>query len=491
METLNAILNKQPPPFGLQSGRLVALERVVARASRKRRTSGFDLPPMSLCSRSRHAARGNRPRRIQTRTRVVIAAAIGHCCWSSSRSGCQRAARRAHTCRAGGTGRAAHGAVPSSEAIEKTPAWSPTGDLLAYVSDAAGNDDIWIAIRQAATRSISARRSRAMMTGPRGRRTAGVSRSIRSVRAANLTMSALGANVRRLVSLKRGVLYTFSLTCARRLRRVHGFDATATARSIACPPPARAVCLTCETSRTRDAPRALAVGSALPSSRALSARARPCTLRTCRRAASANHQPGGRAALVGRRTDRVHLDRVDRPTCGKWPSTLGSASAPGPAAAASALGASTFALSPTAVRCSPSKRTPEVSVDVSAVAAARERPHSRDGVDLGDVSDRRSRWSRERLDLFFESSRRAALTSALSAGGEPRRVTTAAGSELRPRPSPQGSWVAFDAWTNEASSRNSCAPTDRCTRSTNAALDVSLVFCSDWSPDGKRASRSP
>ena len=33
----------------------------------------------------------------------------------------------------------------SSEAIEKEPAWSPTGDLIAYVSDAAGNDDIWIA----------------------------------------------------------------------------------------------------------------------------------------------------------------------------------------------------------------------------------------------------------------------------------------------------------------------------------------------------------
>ena len=75
----------------------------------------------------------------------------------------------------------------SSEAIEKQPAWSPTGDLIAYVSDAAGNDDIWIADPSGAHPLNLTHTLPASTLGRPGLRTAEAWPSTRSVTAAAST----------------------------------------------------------------------------------------------------------------------------------------------------------------------------------------------------------------------------------------------------------------------------------------------------------------
>jgi TolB protein len=90
----------------------------------------------------------------------------------------------------------------STEAIEKQPVCSPTGDLMAYVSDADSNDDVWI-------------------TDPSGGNPVNLTKGFPGVDAwpawspdgrsiaffserdggGIYTMTALGANVRRLVPL--------------------------------------------------------------------------------------------------------------------------------------------------------------------------------------------------------------------------------------------------------------------------------------------------
>jgi TolB protein len=118
------------------------------------------------------------------------------------------------------------------------------------------------------------------------------------------------------------------------------------------------------------------------------------------------------------------------------------------------------------------------------------------GVQLtsGNVRDRRGRWSADGRSIFFESARRGSfdIWRVDATGGNLVRLTTAAGSELRPRPSPQGDWVAFDM----VDARGEFTHVMHSDGSQVRALDerwygsYSHVCCADWSPDGSRLAVS-
>jgi len=102
------------------------------------------------------------------------------------------------------------------DAIRKHPAWSPTGNLIAYVSDEAGNDDVWICDASGANQLNLTADFKGVDAhpawSPDGQRIAFFSERDGG---GIYTMSALGGNVRKLVSVKPGVLYTFSLSWAK------------------------------------------------------------------------------------------------------------------------------------------------------------------------------------------------------------------------------------------------------------------------------------
>ena len=104
----------------------------------------------------------------------------------------------------------------AGEGVRKQPAWSPRGNLIAYVSDEAGNDDIWICDVYGTnpinlTANFKGIDSHPVWS-PDGDRLAFFSE--RDGGGIYL-MSALGGAARKLVAVKPGVHYTFSLTWAK------------------------------------------------------------------------------------------------------------------------------------------------------------------------------------------------------------------------------------------------------------------------------------
>jgi len=101
-------------------------------------------------------------------------------------------------------------------ANRRQPAWSPAGNLIAYVSDESGNDDIWICDPSGANPLNLTAESKGVDAfptwSPEGNRIAFFSdRDGGGI----YTMTTLGGDVRKVVTVKPGVLYTFSLTWAK------------------------------------------------------------------------------------------------------------------------------------------------------------------------------------------------------------------------------------------------------------------------------------
>jgi Tol biopolymer transport system component len=113
------------------------------------------------------------------------------------------------------------------DARRKQPAWSPDGNSIAYVSDKAGNDDIWICDSTGAgetnlTATCQEPDSHPAWS-PDGQRIAFYSERDGG---GIYTMSAAGEDVRKLVTVKPGILYTFSLNWAKTGQIVYtNFDA--------------------------------------------------------------------------------------------------------------------------------------------------------------------------------------------------------------------------------------------------------------------------
>jgi Tol biopolymer transport system component len=140
----------------------------------------------------------------------------------------------------------------ASEAVEREPAWSPTGNLIAYVSDAAGNDDVWISDPSGANLvNLTADfkgADRHPAWSPEGDRIAFYSdRDGGGI----YTMSALGGVARKRIALKPGILYTFGLQWARDGSLVYtNFAADGTKQLFRLSPNETApACLTCSTMR--------------------------------------------------------------------------------------------------------------------------------------------------------------------------------------------------------------------------------------------------
>jgi Tol biopolymer transport system component len=101
----------------------------------------------------------------------------------------------------------------ADRAIRRQPDWSPTGAFIAYVSDESGNDDIWVSDASGSnsrnlTQDSSSANSHPAWS-PDGERIAFFSERDGG---GIYIMSALGGGLRKLVSVKSGILYSFSLT---------------------------------------------------------------------------------------------------------------------------------------------------------------------------------------------------------------------------------------------------------------------------------------
>jgi Tol biopolymer transport system component len=116
----------------------------------------------------------------------------------------------------------------AGDAIRKQPAWSRAGNLIAYVSDEAGKDDIWICDPSGANPLNLTAASKGANShpawSPDGNQIAFYSdRDGGGI----YTMPALGGHARKLVPVKPGILYAFSLRWARNGDLVYtNFDAT-------------------------------------------------------------------------------------------------------------------------------------------------------------------------------------------------------------------------------------------------------------------------
>ena len=499
VETLHAILNGEPAPLA-KAGRSIppALERVIGRCLEKDPAQRFRSPadiafaleaivPQASAAAPATAAAG---------LRAWLAGGIGllllaiPALWLATRG---RPVEVAPTVPA-----AAPRMNPflSSDAIEKEPAWSPTGDFLAYASDAAGNDDIWIADPSGGN-PVNLSGSFAGVDAWPAWSPDGRSLAFYSERDGGgiYTMTALGANVRRVVSIKPGVLYTFSLSWAHDGNIVYtGFDTTGHKQIYRVPPAGGdPACLTCDTEpyegragELSPSGRQLAFLSGLVGSRAslyvkdlASGRVSEVT----NRADAPHWSADGRIVFVSNRDGQADLWEVAvDPRTGERTGE--------PRRLTSALGATTFALSPDGRQVLAVKENSRSHLWTFPLSLSVVTDLARGtALTSGEVNDRRSRWSGDGSQMFFESTRRGSIDIwRLRAGGEVSRVTTAPGGELRPRPSPKGDWVAFDA----VEARGEFTQLMRTDGTEVHAIDERWftsyrnVCCVDWSPDGTR-----
>jgi Tol biopolymer transport system component len=500
VETLHAILKEDPPPLSSASP---AVERVISRCLEKdagdRFQSAADVA-FALGALAPAAPQQATPGSRAGVLRPVMVTAAGALLLGAVAMWLLTRGRGDVVPQSTPASLSASRMTPflSSAALEREPAWSPTGDLIAYVSDAAGNDDIWIADPSGAN-PLNLTAAFAGVDAWPAWSPDGLSVAFYSERDGGgiYTMTALGANVRRVVPLKRGVLYTFSLNWARDASLVYtGFDADGFKRVYRVPATGgEPACVTCAWQEVTDA----RAGELSPSGVHL---AFLSGLMGPRADLYVAHLPSGRVRKVTNQADTPHWSPDGRHIvfisnrdgqADLWQLAIDPDGSPvgDVRKVTSALGATTFALAPDgkqilAVKEESTSHLWSVPLSVGPVTDLKAASQLTSGV----VRDQRGRWSADGRSIFFESVRRGGfdIWRVDVAGDNLVRLTTAAGSELRPRPSPRGDWVAFDV----VDARGEFTHVMRPDGSQVHALDedwfgrYSQVCCGDWSQDGSR-----
>jgi Tol biopolymer transport system component len=485
MDTMAAILDREPPPLarsaagdtippGLERTVRRCLEKSPERRFQSARDLAFSFESLSAPPRRRAAL-------IAPAIGVIAIVAVVWFLWRPSSGPVETAPVRPPNVAPFMVG----------DSIEQRPAWSPTANLIAYASDAAGNEDVWMVDVSGAnpinlTKDYDGVDSFPAWS-PDGKRIAFFSERDGG---GIYTMTALGADVRRVVAIKPSVVYTFSLQWAQSGTIVFtNFDADGEKQiySVAAGA-AAASCLTCGRSTVAGARD----GVLSPSGELL---------------AYVGQQIGPRPPLyvlhLASGVEHELTDRVDAPhwesddrllfisardgLSDVWQIAVDrrtGARAGEPSRLTSGLDATDFA----------------VSSDGRQILAVKEKststlwtfPTSLPRVDsvaagasltTGSFRDARPRWSADGHDVFFESNRRGSLDiwKVVVADGTLRRLSSGVNPETRPRPSPDGKALAFDEdgnWIWFARADGSEAHEGASWRA-----HYRNVCCSDWSAD--------
>ena len=496
VETLNAILNETPAvPASVSAGLARIITRCLEKDPQQRFQSAADVAfALDAASDDPAPARARRGGAIKLSVAIaaILMTAVSTLWFVASR----RDAGTAPRAPAPSTTAVRMTPFLSSDAIAKQPAWSPAGNLIAYVSDAAGNDDVWISDTTGGSPVNLTSASRGAdgwpAWSPDGKRLAFYSERDGG---GIFTMTSLGSSVRRVVPLKPGILYAFSLSWARDDSLVYtGFDGSGFKRVYRVPAAGGdAVCVSCGVHAEGRA------GELSPSGEYLAFLSGPIGPRADLFVA---HLPTGRIRQITNRADAPHWSPDGRHLLfisdREGPSDLwqlaiaadDGAPAGDPRRLTSALDVTAFALAPDGKQILAVKE--QSTSHLVTLPLGRPLSSLAGAVHLtsGPVSDRRGRWAGDGRSIFFESVRRGSLDIWRLAvpGDRPERLTTADGSELRPRPSPDGTWVAFDIVDRRGEFTHVMRADGSQIHPLNEAWlkTHSQVCCADWSPDGGR-----
>ena len=505
VETMGAVLHVDPPAMSSGSSDAAvpsAVDRIVHRCLEKapdrRFQSARDLAfafeavgedaATPAVAASRPATGGQRWRGVMILTGLGVAAVAGWAIWSVALR--DRAAPTSATLAAPAS------VTPflSGPAVEGLPAWSPTANLIAYVSDASGNEDVWITDVTGAS-PINLTRDHAGIDtfpawAPDGQHIAFYSdRDGGGIYA----MTPLGANVSRIVPVRPSVLYTFSLQWADDGSLVYtDFDDAGEKQIFRVSTTGTApACLTCGLAAV-PAGRA---GTLSPSGRLL---AFVGALMGPRPSLFVLNLSSGRLTELADRADApewrddghlLFLSARDGLT-DLWEIAVDPESGTGtsePVRITSGLEATAFAVSRGGREMLAVKEKSSSTLWVFPTEAPRiDSLEQGNSLTSGPYRDERPRWSADGREVFFESNRRGSVNvwKVAVEGGEPTRITSGVGLESRPRPSPDGQWLTFDkdgnwTWLVRPDGSGAHAPADWEPRYSN-------VCCSAWSPDSRR-----
>ena len=502
-EVMSAILHLEPPPLTAASGdrdipagvvRIVqrCLEKPVDRRFQSARDLAFSLEALDEAAGTRAPASAAPRASWLTPARLIpivaaglAAVAVGWFLWS-----------RPTGSRLSSTFSGPPSVTPFlvGPAVETLPAWSPTGNLVAYVSEASGNDDVWMSDLTGTNPINLTKDHKGIDTFPAWAPDGQLVAFYSDREGGGIyTMTPLGANIRRVVPVRPSVVYTFSLQWARDGSIVYtNFDQVGDKQIYRVfANSANPVCLTCG----RTAVPGARAGALSPSGALL---------------AHVGTQTGPRALLyvldLGSGRSTTLSDRADAPHWRDDSHIIFLSARDGlpdlwevdvnprsgikeaePVRITSGLDATAFAVSGDG-RSMLAVKEKSTSTIWTFPSAPKRIDQLSQGtpVTTGDFRDGRPRWSADDREVFLESNRRGSVNiwKAGAAGGAPVRLTTGVGLEMRPRPSTDGRWVAFDhdgnwTWLMRPDGSGVHAPADWEARFSN-------VCCSAWSPDSSR-----
>jgi Tol biopolymer transport system component/serine/threonine protein kinase len=383
-------------------------------------------------------------------------------------------------------------------AIRKHPAWSPAGNLIAYVSDEAGNDDIWICDPSGANPLNLTADCKGVDGFPTwsadGQRLAFYSER---EGGGIFTMTALGGDVRKLVSVKPGVLYTFSLSWAKNGQLLYtNFDASGKKQiysvSEANPVPQ---CLTAkvgaaaghfgELSPSGDLMAFLSPGIYL-TAELLVGDLRAGASTSLEKSVGVPHwgPQGDRVYFLSERDGRIDLWTLEVDV--KTGARAGKARR-----LTQALDLGEYSFSPDGRKL----------VVVRAKSQCRlwsfpTRPERLTDLTLGrpltsrGFSDMRPRWAPDGKTVFFSSDRRGSIDVWKMPPGasSPTRLTTGPGKKLHVSLSPDESWIAVTVVNEKGEYLYVMRPNGSDLHLLDPKLPekFTAAYAPDWSPDGTR-----